>query len=185
MITAEHIKSLLELQKATNVAYFGEEWKNVWSQNAVVNSIYREWAEFLDETTADWKVYGNDIGFDRTKAVYELVDVVHFMLCFILVDRTKGEIEEELEEMSKDSYAMSIVNGIVAHGGVTYRLGQFMGDPCVRSLMYFLSASCSYLGLDMETYMLAHKRKNDRNRLRAAGGANYDKSAETPLTLEF
>lgn len=185
MITAGHIKSLLELQKATNVAYFGEEWKNVWSQNAVINSIYREWAEFLDETTRDWKVYGNDIGFNRTDAVYELVDVVHFMLCFILLDRTKGEIEEEFEEIFKDDYAMSIVDGVVAHRGITYRLGQFMDDPCVRSLMYFLSASCSYMELDIETYMLAHKRKNDRNRLRAAGGADYDKSAETPLTLEF
>lgn len=185
MITAGHIKDLLELQMATNVAYFGTEWKNVWSENAVVNSIYREWAEFLDETSADWKIYGNDVGFDRTKAVYELVDVVHFMLCYVLLDRTKGEIEEELEGMSEGDYAMSIVNGVVKHGGATYRLGQFMGDPCVRTLMYFLRASCSYMGLDFDTYLSAHKRKNDLNRLRAAGGAAYDKSKETPLTLEF
>ncbi|QFR58375.1 nucleoside triphosphate pyrophosphohydrolase [Salmonella phage SeF3a] len=182
MITTEHIKSLLELQKATNVAYFGEEWKNVWSQNAIINSIYREWAEFLDETTRDWKVYGNDIGFHHANAVYELVDVVHFMLCFILVDRTKGEIEEEMENLGR-----RLVPGTssVGHRNVTYRLGQFMNDPCVETLMVFLSTVCSYMEIDIETYMLAHKRKNDRNRLRAAGGANYDKSAETPLTLEF
>lgn len=184
MITAGHIKSLLELQKATNVAYFGEEWKNVWSQNAVINSIYREWAEFLDETTRDWKVYGNDIGFDHTNAVYELVDVVHFMLCFILVDRTKGEIEEEFEVLSNRESTPSAL-GVVGHRNVTYRLGQFMNDPCVETLMFFLSSACSYMEIDIETYILAHKRKNDRNRLRAAGGADYDKSAETPLTLEF
>ncbi|AVZ44960.1 putative dUTPase [Escherichia phage EP75] len=184
MITAEHIKSLLELQKATNVAYFGEEWKNVWSHNAVVNSIYREWAEFLDETTADWKVYGNDIGFNHANAVYELVDVVHFMLCFVLLDRTKGEIEEEFEILSGREFTL-FASIAVGHRGVTYRLGQFMNDPCVETLMFFLSDACFYMEIDIETYMLAHKRKNDRNRLRAAGGANYDKSAETPLTLEF
>ncbi|WKM80409.1 putative dUTP diphosphatase [Salmonella phage SW16-7] len=184
MITAGHIKSLLELQKATNVAYFGEEWKNVWSQNAVINSIYREWAEFLDETSRDWKVYGNDIGFHHANAVYELVDVVHFMLCFILMDRTKGEIEEEFEILGGREFTPSAL-GAVGHRGVTYRLGQFMNEPCVETLMFFLSAACSYMGIDIETYMLAHKRKNDRNRLRAAGGADYDKSAETPLTLEF
>lgn len=184
MITAGHIKDLLELQKATNVAYFGEEWGNVWSQNAVVNSIYREWAEFLDETSRDWKVYGNDIGFDRPNAVYELVDVVHFMLCFILIDSTKGEIEEEFEILSGREFT-SFALGAVGHRGVTYRLGQFMNDPCVKTLMFFLSAVCSYMEIDIESYMLAHKRKNDRNRLRAAGGAAYDKSAEIPLTLEF
>lgn len=181
MITAGHIKSLLELQKATNVAYFGEEWKNVWSQNAVINSIYREWAEFLDETTRDWKVYGNDIGFHHANAVYELVDVVHFMLCFVLLDRTKGEIEEEFEILSEQGFKPYVAG----HRDATYRLGQFMNDPCVETLMFFLSAACSYMEIDIETYMLAHKRKNDRNRLRAAGGADYDKSAETPLTLEF
>lgn len=184
MITADHIKRLLQLQEATNVAYFGEEWKNVWSQNAVVNSIYREWAEFLDETTADWKVYGNDIGFYHTDAVYELVDVVHFMLCYILLDRTKGEIEEEVELLNENNITQFAL-GEVGHRGVTYRLGQFMDDPCVKTLIYFLSASCSYLQIEFETYMLAHKRKNDRNRLRAAGGADYDKSTEIPLTLEF
>lgn len=182
MITAGHIKSLLELQKATNVAYFGEEWKNVWSQNAVINSIYREWAEFLDETTRDWKVYGNDIGFHHANAVYELVDVVHFMLCFVLLDRTKGEIEEEMENLGR---WLAPGASSVGHRSVTYRLGQFMNDPCVETLMVFLSSACSYMEIDIETYMLAHKRKNDRNRLRAAGGADYDKSAETPLTLEF
>lgn len=184
MITAGYIQSLLELQKATNVAYFGEEWKNVWSQNAVINSIYREWAEFLDETTRDWKVYGNDIGFDHTNAVYELVDVVHFMLCFILVDRTKGEIEEEFEVLSNREFTPPAL-GVARHRNVTYRLGQFMNDPCVETLMFFLSSACSYMEIDIETYILAHKRKNDRNRLRASGGADYDKSAETPLTLEF
>lgn len=180
MITAGHIKSLLELQKATNVAYFGEEWKNVWSQNAVINSIYREWAEFLDETSRDWKVYGNDIGFHHANAVYELVDVVHFMLCFVLLDRTKGEIEEEFEILIEGFKPY-----VAGHRDVTYRFGQFMNDPCVETLMFFLNAACSYMEIDIETYMLAHKRKNDRNRLRAAGGADYDKSAETPLTLEF
>lgn len=184
MITAEHIKALLELQKATNVAYFGEEWKNVWSENAVINSIYREWAEFLDETTRDWKVYGNDIGFYHTNAVYEMVDVVHFMLCFVLLDRTKGEIEEEFEILGVREFTPPVL-GVVGHRTVTHRFGNFMTDPCVETLMFFLSAACSYMEIDIETYMLAHKRKNDRNRLRAAGGASYNKALEEPLTLEF
>ncbi|ANO57743.1 putative dUTP diphosphatase [Salmonella phage vB-SalM-PM10] len=181
MITAEHIKNLLELQKATNVAYFGEEWKKYWTDVAVANSIYREWAEFLDEVSTSWKIYGNDQQWHQVNAVYELVDVVHFMLCAV--------IQKEAEP--HDMYDMT---GYVSDQPiqrkpdflhVTNLFTHFMSHPERNVLAAFLAYACGYLGLDAETYMLAHKRKNDRNRLRAAGGANYDKSAETPLTLEF
>lgn len=185
MITAGHINSLLELQKATNVAYFGDEWKNVWSQNAVDNSIYREWAEFLDETSLDWKIYGNGQIWDRTNAVYELVDVVHFMLSGLLIGygnalpiKFQLSVFDHGYEIMKDENKTHL-------GEVTESFTRFMSNSNVTQFGRFLAKSCSYLSLDAETYMLAHKRKNDRNRLRAAGGADYDKSAETPLTLEF
>lgn len=183
MITADHIKSLLELQKATNVAYFGEEWQNHWTHVAVVNSIYREWAEFLDEVSKDWKIYGNDQKYSREEAVYELVDVVHFMLSSVLLNFGPAlPIELQLNILSVEVYEISQTSDL---DYVTYRFTTFMSQPDIRQLRQFLSVACSYLGLDIETYMLAHKRKNDRNRLRAAGGADYDKTKETPLTLEF
>lgn len=183
MITADHIKNLLELQKATNVAYFGEEWQKHWTHVAVTNSIYREWAEFLDETTQDWKIYGDGIHFNRTDAVYELVDVVHFMLSSILSGYGSAfSIEMQIDLFFKDG---RVIDKSANMASVTERFTTFMEQPDVVRFVRFLACACGYLGLDAETYMLAHKRKNDRNRLRAAGGADYDKSAETPLTLEF
>lgn len=183
MITAEHIKSLLQLQEATNVAYFGEEWEKYWTQVAVTNSIYREWAEFLDETTQDWKIYGDGIHYDRPAAVYELVDVVHFMLSSILSGYGSAfPIEMQIDLFFKEGQAIDESARLTS---VTERFTTFMGQPDVIRFVRFLVCACGYLGLDAETYMLAHKRKNDRNRLRAAGGADYDKSKETPLTLEF
>ncbi|QIO03528.1 nucleoside triphosphate pyrophosphohydrolase [Salmonella phage maane] len=183
MITAEHIKSLLELQKATNVAYFGEEWRKHWTHVAVMNSIYREWAEFLDETTQDWKIYGGGIQYDREAAVYELVDVVHFMLSSILSGFGSAfPVEMQIDIFFKDG---RVIDKSANLESVTECFTSFMEQPDVIRFVRFLSKACGYLDLDTETYMLAHKRKNDRNRLRAAGGANYDKSAETPLTLEF
>lgn len=183
MITADHIKRLLQLQEATNVAYFGEEWEKYWTHVAVTNSIYREWAEFLDETTKDWKIYGNGIHFNRTDAVYELVDVVHFMLSSILSGYGSAfPIEMQFDLFFKEGQVIDKSANLLH---VTERFTSFMGQPDIIRFVRFLVCACGYLGLDAETYMLAHKRKNDRNRLRAAGGADYDKSKEIPLTLEF
>lgn len=179
MITAGHIKSLLELQKATNVAYFGEEWRNHWTEVAVVNSVYREWAEFLDEVSSSWKIYGNDQQWYQVNAIYELVDVVHFMLSRLLLSHQAIEIE------MRDEYFGVKIPKVNNFNVVTTMFTTFMTAPTCQSLAYFIAYACPYLGIDFETYMLAHKRKNDRNRLRAAGGAGYDKSTETPLTLEF
>lgn len=184
MITAEQIISLVDLQKATNVAYFGETWKHYWHQCAVENSVFREWAEFLDEVTSDWKIYGDGIHFNHDKAVYEIVDVVHFMLCDVLIQGNESELAEQYELMG--SMEFYVPNpGTIRLQGVTFLFKEFMRDPTCLNLGTFLGHVCSYLNIDGETYMKAHKRKNDRNRLRAAGGTDYDKSTETPLTLEF
>lgn len=185
MITAGHIKELLDLQVATNVAYFGENWRNVWDEVSSINSIYREWAEFLDEVTRDWKVYDPKPVFDKTKAVYELVDVVHFMLCnLLLVDQPR--LEHMLQVFGADVQVESFPTEL---GDVTEQFSYFMvQNKSIYRITRFLAVACSYLEISFETYLKAHKRKNDRNRARAAGGVlqgKYDKSSEQPLTLEF
>lgn len=185
MIRASDIKELLDLQVATNVAYFGENWREVWTEVSAMNSIYREWAEFLDEVTRDWKVYDPKPVFDKTKAVYELVDVVHFMLCNMLLE-DKRTLEHMLQVFSdgiqEESFSVSLET-------LTEQFSYFMiKNKSIYRLNHFLAAACSYLEISFETYMKAHKRKNDRNRARAAGGVlqgKYDKSTEQPLTLEF
>ncbi len=185
MIRASDIKELLDLQVATNVAYFGENWRDVWTEVSSVNSIYREWAEFLDEVTRDWKVYDPKPVFDKTKAVYELVDVVHFMLCNILLS-DQLRLDNMLRVFGADVQVESFPTELEA---VTEQFSYFMVEnKSVYRLTRFLAVACSYLEISFETYLKAHKRKNDRNRARAAGGVlqgKYDKSTEQPLTLEF
>lgn len=182
MININHITWLLDLQKATNVAYFGEEWKARWTPVAAQNSVYREWAEFLDEVTVDWKFYGDGIHMHHDAAVYEMVDVVHFMLSVILAGYGSAlPVEFQLDVWKETQVEIEKVD----LEQVTTSFTRFMRDSSMRTFSLFLADACGYLDLDIDTYMLAHKRKNDRNRLRAAGGADYDKSAETPLTLEF
>lgn len=185
MIRACDIKELLDLQVATNVAYFGENWRNVWDEVSSINSIYREWAEFLDEVTRDWKVYDPKPVFDKTKAVYELVDVVHFMLCNLLLVN-QPRLDHMLQVFGADVPVESFPTDL---GTVTEQFSYFMVEnKSVYRLTHFLAVACSYLEISFETYLKAHKRKNDRNRARAAGGVlqgKYDKSSEQPLTLEF
>lgn len=182
MIKSTDIQDLLDLQVATNVAYFGDEWRTVWTEVAVMNSIYREWAEFLDEVTRDWKIYDSSPVFNQVDAVYELVDVVHFMLCRLLIARYATEVE--LLEKPFEVYKPETDKMFLPTANFTL----FAAEPSCVNLAWFLASACSYLGISFETYRKAHKRKNDRNRARAAGGVlqgKYDKTAEKPLNLEF
>lgn len=181
MINAAFVKELLDLQRATNVAYFGEDWANHWKTVSSTNAIYREWAEFLDEVTMDWKNYGGKGVWNQVDAIYEAVDVVHFMLCSLLTEWSRGELEGQMEDMVE----WKLPEKVVSLEYVTWAFSNFMFDKTVQRLVIFITAVCSYLAIDVDLYMKAHKRKNDRNRLRAVGGASYDKSKETPLTLEF
>lgn len=186
MITIDHIIWLLDLQKATNVAYFGEDWERKWTPVALNNSIYREWAEFLDEVSVDWKNYGTDQKHSREDAVYEMVDVAHFMLSGLLVGNGQAlPIKMQLGMAESGGFNVGAKPDEGTLAKVTEAFTWYMSNPHIRSFSIFLARACLYLELDIDTYILAHKRKNDRNRLRAAGGAGYDKSKETPLTLEF
>lgn len=187
MINRQQFMGLVETQILTNEAYYGSKWNLVWNDNSIRNSIYREYAEFLDEVETAWHCYKPNPNFNKTKAVYELVDIVHFMLCSLV---NKYHIDVIEAEASFENYPQlqHIQNAMFTD--VEYYFTKFMHQrrPSPRSLIYFLSCACTFLDIDDETYIKAHMRKNERNRLRASSGVlegKYDKSKELPLTLEF
>ncbi len=181
-LTYGQLQALLVLQKETNVAYMGENWRDVWSEHSVKQSIHREYAEFLDETERDWHCYKPNPVFNRTDAVYELVDIIHFMLTLLIIRGVKV-----CEHPEAEAFIMSRDN-VGSHEMVGRWFDHMMKLPTIHHFALFLNNACAYLDINIETYMAAHRRKNDRNRVRAAAGVvtgGYDKSLETPLTLEF
>ncbi|AYP28414.1 nucleoside triphosphate pyrophosphohydrolase [Serratia phage vB_SmaA_3M] len=197
MINHMQLRSLLETQIETNHAYYGDAWTTVWKRNSIRNSIYREFAEFLDEVEAAWHCYKPNPKFDQVAAVYELVDIIHFMLCNTLTVhniKSKDDLRRLVYQIPKSDPFEEAVFSSPEQNGVSFTevegaFTEYMyynGD--LEETAKFLDKACRFLGIDIDTYLKAHMRKNSRNRLRAASGVlegKYDKSKEVPLTLEF
>lgn len=186
MINREQMLGLLETQINTNHAYYGDKWPTVWRRNSIRNSIYREYAEFLDEVEGAWHCYKPNPTFNRVNAVYELVDIIHFMLCNVLVEHDIKTVEGVRRLVFALPTVNTSENTFPAMENAFTEYMYSSGD--IWCLACFLEKACKYLEVDDDTYLKAHMRKNARNRVRASSGVlegKYDKSAELPLTLEF
>uniref|UniRef100_A0AAU8L0M3 Deoxyuridine 5'-triphospohate nucletotide hydrolase n=1 Tax=Serratia phage Kevin TaxID=3161161 RepID=A0AAU8L0M3_9CAUD len=196
MIHHMQLRGLLETQIETNHAYYGDAWTTVWTRNSIRNSIYREFAEFLDEVEAAWHCYKPNPRFDQVAAVYELVDIIHFMLCDVLTVhgiKSKEDLSRLVYQIKNDDFDRAVFKSPEHNGApftdVEATFTEYMyynGD--LENIAKFLDKACLFLGIDTDTYMKAHMRKNARNRLRAASGVlegKYDKSKELPLDLVF
>ncbi|AIX13047.1 putative dUTP diphosphatase [Erwinia phage phiEa2809] len=176
MLNRKQFLDLLELQVQTNQLYGVE-----WNDNSIRCSIYREFAEFLDEVESHWHCYKQTPSYNRTDAVYELVDISHFMLCQMLLHRSPQELS-----IDPNFPVRSLVLSHMEH--VEYMFTEFMHKPTPWNFSHFLYRACAMLGITTEQYLVAHYKKNARNQQRARGGVTegkYDKAAETPLTLEL
>lgn len=188
MINQQQLLGLLKTQIETNHAYYGDTWPEVWKRNSIRNSIYREYAEFLDEVEAAWHCYKPNPSFDQTAAVYELVDIIHFMLCNTLTVHGIKDVQA-LNTLVFHLPLTPEVNVQAMMGSVEAAFTAYMyAEGDLWNTAYFLDKACRFLSIDTDTYLKAHMRKNERNRLRASSGVlegKYDKSKEVPLTLVF
>lgn len=176
MITRAQFLELLNLQVSTNTLYGVK-----WDSNSVRNAIYREWGEFLDEVESHWHCYKKEPKFDRTAAVYELVDISHFMLVHMLGTGNP-------EQLAADPNFPRSGPHLDQMWQTEWMFTEFMHQPTPWNYIHFIHRACALLSIDTDTYMKAHHAKNARNRIRATSGViegKYDKSTEIPLTLEF
>ncbi len=98
-INMEQLLSMLTKQHALNNAYNGVGWFEDPSFNIRFKSAAdKEWAEFLDEVNTEWDWYSkNKSHFDKDAALFELIDVTHFMLAATLRYGDVDCIKEALE----------------------------------------------------------------------------------------
>ncbi|CAL9995360.1 nucleoside triphosphate pyrophosphohydrolase [Vibrio phage K397] len=188
-LAACHIIEILRLQVETNEVY-DANWR---SNNTLVQfktAANVERSEMHDEVETLWKWYEPNPVWAPEKALFELVDTVHFAASCILVNRAVG-IEDTLVMLELGNHVFTNVtpfneaedwwSSFMHHVGVNALIQQ----PC-ESLAYYIGSMLSTLGYTPEQYMKAHYMKNERNRARASGGVmsgGYDKSTEKPLEL--
>ncbi|AUR97875.1 dUTPase/dCTP pyrophosphatase [Vibrio phage 1.244.A._10N.261.54.C3] len=184
-----HLIEILRLQVETNELY-DPQWR---SNNTLIQfkiAANNEYTEMADEIETVWKWYTPNPTWEPEKALFELVDIVHFSASCILLPRSEG-VEDTLKTIQLQDKVF-VTNDLLNEAydwwlnfNQSVETHMLLAHPC-ECLCYFVGAMLELLGFTQEQYMQAHYKKNARNRLRATGGViqgNYDKSTETELTL--
>ncbi len=198
-LTKEQLQYILNAQYALNTAFSGEEWKtNPVYPSGLNASSDAELGEFLNEIKAEWKLHGKPVNGNRDDAMFELVDVVHFMAAALNCALHRngidvGDYEEYIkmiDELRKEEY---IPTNITVRDAPFYaQFSQYYRDfwsildilncdlsnnylkinfmNAIRCMKGFVACGITKIGFNSEELLNAFKMKEARNYARIRGG---------------
>jgi dimeric dUTPase (all-alpha-NTP-PPase superfamily) len=185
IVTLHQIRSMCRSQEALNTAYNGDGWRTdptfAWRFNAAADT---ELAEFLEEVTEKWKWYERKPVFNREAALFELVDVIHFMLAGYVKHYPMIEIDDiealptgyvvtpdqpNFYSKLSDAYR-HFWNDISPARSNTYKLAMSQAKFTMSYLIDFIQHGIAFLGYNNDELYEAYMLKNKRNHERVAKG---------------
>ncbi|QJT71475.1 hypothetical protein GR28A_00187 [Vibrio phage vB_VcorM_GR28A] len=199
LISAKELAELFSLQVELNAAY------NMGGTPPICYALSadREWSEFLDECEGYWKFYATNPNTNREKALFELVDCVHFIISQTLaldanaVLHVQGTAKNYFSELPDVAFGDI---GCIDLGNVSkddmLELIMSLKSQCLvnipsmrklADLSEFITLASNLIGYSIDEYMHAHRLKNRQNHRRATHKAetgDYGKANEKPLSLE-
>lgn len=206
ILTNNQLFEIFQLQTELNPLY-DPTWYNTHAVK-YLSAAKAELVEMLEEIEDQWKWYQHNPTSRPEKALFELVDVMHFLASYTLLTFRRDGKHIPLDEVKKScSYADDVFvfhlsphndgeefsMGLMAH---LYNLEGELSKAAVTQLkslgvhLTYMNQLCSgwlkLLGFTTAEYMEAHRKKNQLNRERATGGVmegTYDKATERELTI--
>jgi dimeric dUTPase (all-alpha-NTP-PPase superfamily) len=175
---------MLEAQRELNDAYNGDTWKTdpsfAFRFPAAADA---EWAEFLEEVNSEWKWYAREPQFNREKALFEMIDVAHFMLAGFLQafpDVGEDQITALRRIDDRCDWATLDAEGFYMNMSQRYRAfwtmievhrgNYLMCALVIRYLVEFLGIGAEFLGYNRYQVHEAYITKNQRNHERVKKG---------------
>jgi dimeric dUTPase (all-alpha-NTP-PPase superfamily) len=183
------LEKMLILQEGLNCKYSGEDWRNTVKMSKAKFALIDEVSEFLREIETTWKWWKPNGNYHKQKALYELIDVIHFALLIVLHKNSLTDIILTMEEQGaepsmftfkdkEDAFNDAFGNFLchIEHGDID--------DDLVR-LCNLIQAGGELLGVETSAELYsAYVMKNHRNHERVDGGileGKYDKSKESDI----
>lgn len=203
LLTPEEFTTLVETQALTNIAYSGEDWRDLIEPGQWLNCISCEWQEFLEEITQTWKWYEKrEPKYERQKALFELVDTAHFMAALLLhyttpqgLAATYRRTLEGLQGRRLENFPRFLLGNYQdKHMVLDQTMCDFKrsvvqrnGEEAVRNFIKLVSSASLFMGYDAADFFKAYKLKNERNMGRVAKGVMNGvdvKSSESELVIQ-
>lgn len=184
------LRQMIILQEDLNIKYGGADWRDNIPVGKAKFAVLDEVSEFLREIESEWKWWKPNGNYHKQKALYELIDVVHFTLLILLLKNELRDVISTLDEQganpnclgwraSKESNFSDAITeflGRAAYSGIE--------DELVR-ICNVIQTGATLLGCtDKQDIYNAYVMKNQRNHERVDGGilvGKYDKSKESDI----
>lgn len=184
------LEQMILLQDTLNIKYGGENWRDNIKLGKAKFAVLDEVSEFLREIESEWKWWKPNGNYHKQKALYELIDVVHFALLILLLKNDVRDIISSIGEQGtgptyfgpwddvQDIFSDTITEflGLAAYSDID--------DELVR-ICNIIQIGGEVLGMTSPQDMYnAYVMKNQRNHERVDGGVlvgKYDKSKESDI----
>lgn len=195
LVNTKELTYMFLAQEILNEKYNGKEWRDHVSIGKAKIAFLDEVSEFVRELEPDWKWWSGKAQaktIDRDKAIFELIDVVHFGLLMILHRYSLEDIVAELGRRVPPESSAKVYQGD-EHDNFADSVANFLKGVdfnCRVAISMLLdvieSGGWMIKGLNMGDLFIAYGKKNKRNAERVDGGqlqGTYNKSEETELKL--
>lgn len=188
-VSDDDLVEMIKLQELLNIAYNGEKWRDAIKIGWVKAAVIDETSEFLREISKDWMWWKRDKGVrDTEKAIFEFIDVVHFMLVLALyrispeglslvVYRTEADADRSFQ------YPDELNVLFIYQHRFMYGFDYDQQETTMRNFKSFLEMGCKVLEIESGDLMKAYRLKNELNFERVLSGPGYDRSSERELKL--
>ena len=193
LINRDQLQELIHKQEALNIKYGGVNWRDGFSFGQAKLAMLAEVGEFLDEVEQNWHWYKSKPNYHKQKALFELIDVVHFALMIALYhdsvdDLIKWSTKEYLDDRSFTHVSSSDKSDDFATA-IGYLLASEDDAVFLESILNIINSGAALIGGDFDENAIYHSyiMKNQRNEERVSKGVlvgAYDKSKETDLVYD-
>lgn len=183
---------MLHWQAELNIIYSGCGWKNTISAGEIESAMIKEYSEFLDEVQDKWCWYKKSPDVDRDKAIFELIDFLHFALMLVQLEHNIPDIENAITnrqtEPNVDIHAedpFKVMSRTLALFIISFEDKDI--KLMVQQLRNMIEIGGTMLDMVPGEIEKAFHLKNMRNRERVNGGilkGEYKKEDEVPLTMK-
>jgi hypothetical protein len=195
LVNSKELIYMFLAQELLNEKYNGKDWRDQVSRGKAKIAFLDEVSEFARELEPTWKWWSGKAQaktIDRDKAIFELIDAIHFGLLLILHQYSPEEIIQEINRRIPPEASVKVYQGD-PHDNFSDSVANFLKGVNFNcrvaiSMLLDVIESGGWLigGLNSGDLFVAYGMKNKLNAKRVEGGqlqGTYDKSREAELKL--
>lgn len=188
LINRDQLEELIVMQETLNRKYGGDKWRDNFSFGQAKLAVLDEVSEFIREIESDWKWWKVNPNYHKQKALFELIDIVHFALMMALYHTDVSDLtmsSTDIKMLDIRSSGDKYDDFSVAIGLLMLESGEGDNLRRLQQVIHIINTGGALLGItDVNAIYHSYIMKNHRNHTRVDEGVlvgRYDKNNERDL----